>query len=138
MGKFTALEQLKRIIGHDDATSEGYRLPSSLRREIEQTIARESQPAIQVEGRRWFDRVNGNTYHTVKIWVGGEQVYISPISYGYDDHYLQTAKDALHSGGLLPGIENGTPLWRYCEERGIKLIKSVTDGLKRELHKAVS
>ncbi len=50
-----------------------------------------------VEGRRWFDKTYGNTYHTVTITsaINNTLIYESPITYGYDDQYRQTAIDLL-------------------------------------------
>lgn len=62
-----------------------------------------------IAGRRWFQKSYGNTYHTVTIYKDGEQVaYLGP-TYGYDDHYLQTAVDWLRKKGH-PEAEYGT-LW---------------------------
>lgn len=56
-----------------------------------------------VEGKKWFDKINGNTYHTVFIVDAktNKLIYESPITYGYDDAYRQTAFDFLIKGGLL-------------------------------------
>ena len=49
---------------------------------------------MKIEGKRWFQRSYGNTYHTVKVFVNGE-VLKSEITYGYGSHYLQTAAELL-------------------------------------------
>ena len=39
---------------------------------------------------KWFDKVNGNTYHSVKIirCEDGKQIVNKPsYVYGYEDHY---------------------------------------------------
>ena len=54
---------------------------------------------IHIEGRRWFQRTYGNTYHTARVFVGGELVFTSPKSYGYGDSYLQTAAEWLRKNG---------------------------------------
>lgn len=56
-----------------------------------------------VEGYRWFDKVNGNTYHKVVITdlKTKEEVYRSPdIVYGYGDQWQQTAYKELVNKGL--------------------------------------
>jgi len=88
--------------------------------------------AIHVHGRRWFERTNGNTYHSVTVWVDGDQVHRTDFTYGYGDHWLQTATQALDGLGLLPGIKRynsgGTEsLWQYCQDRSIKLVTEVDD-----------
>lgn len=42
-------------------------------------------------GRRWFDRHNGNTYHSVEVVIDGRSRYNSGIEYGYEDAYITTA-----------------------------------------------
>ncbi len=96
--------------------------------------------AIHVEGRRWFDSINGNTYHTAKIWVDGKEIGVAPFQYGYDSQYLESAHEVLHEQGFLPmeSYGNGVPktLRTTCEDLGIELDYEVTDGRKRDLHTA--
>ena len=56
-----------------------------------------------VEGRRWFDKINGNTYHKVYITDARNNSFVfgSPLTYGYDDQYRQTAFDWLIANGLF-------------------------------------
>ena len=62
-----------------------------------------SKSRIDVHARKWFDRVNGNTYHTVKIYIEGngesDTLKTDGIVYGYDDHYEQTACEMLNKAG---------------------------------------
>ena len=45
-----------------------------------------------VNAVRWFDKVNGNTYHSVRITRHKDGMTITaPFQYGYGDHYRQTA-----------------------------------------------
>lgn len=87
---------------------------------------------LHISGRRWFDRVNGNTYHSSSIYVDGEFWDKIKCTYGYGDHYIQSALNLLGTKGMLPGLEHyphgGTEsLWKYCERSGIKLISEVSD-----------
>lgn len=47
-----------------------------------------------VTGAKWFDKVNGNTYHNAKI-VNGEtgETHYTGFQYGYDRAYLESAKN---------------------------------------------
>ena len=56
-----------------------------------------------IEGRRWFDKINGNTYHTIAITSTKDNklIYESPFTYGYDDQYRQTALDYLIKENIL-------------------------------------
>lgn len=67
--------------------------------------------SIHIEGRRWFQRGPGNTYHSVRIWKDGEQVAFLPFQYGYGEGFLQTAFEWLGNNGmpeLLEKHENGS------------------------------
>jgi len=92
---------------------------------------------IRIEGRRWFDRVNGNTYHSARVYVDGELTLAVPFQYGYGDQYMWTAWSALvekrgldveryHSGGME------SP-WRWGERHGVKVSYDAADVLKREV-----
>lgn len=88
---------------------------------------------VFVIGRRWFDRVNGNTYHTAEVEVNGIYVGKSRMTYGYGDYYLETAKEILLQKYDFPkGMNENSPLWQL-REYGVVLNKSVIDGLKRDL-----
>ena len=58
-----------------------------------------------IEGRKWFDKINGNTYHSVTITKitekENEVITEIPMSYGYEDAYKQTAYDKLIQMGLV-------------------------------------
>jgi hypothetical protein len=88
---------------------------------------------VFVIGRRWFDRVNGNTYHTAEVEVNGIYVGKSRMTYGYGDQYLETAKEILLEKYDFPkGMTDRSSLWQL-REYGVVLNKSVIDGLKRDL-----
>lgn len=92
---------------------------------------------ITIVGRRWFDKINGNTYHSVSVVVDGVVVGHEPFAYGYGDGYIQTAGDILKKTTLtLPKYPNGVSqtLWKYCQENEIKLNCFVADvGRRRDL-----
>ena len=87
---------------------------------------------LHISGRRWFDKVGGNTYHSSTVYVDGEFHAKIECTYGYGDHYIQSATQLLDKAGLLPGlgrfVHGGTEsLWRYCERSGIRLVTEVSD-----------
>ena len=57
---------------------------------------------IVIEVKRWFDKINGNTYHSVNVYVNGEFIGRVPFAYGYDRQYLQTAHTMLQEVGIYP------------------------------------
>ena len=86
--------------------------------------------AITVIGKRWFDKINGNTYHSAKVYVNGDQMGYKPFVYGYDDSYKQTGLEILKEVYNIPG--EVTMLWNL-KKHGINLVTSVSDVLKRDL-----
>ena len=60
--------------------------------------------SLHIEGRRWFQKTYGNTYHSVRIFKDGEQIALLPYQYGHGDGYLQTALDWLRANGHIPNV----------------------------------
>ena len=90
---------------------------------------------VTIYGKRWFDRVNGNTYHTAEVEVNGTTLGKSPMTYGYDEQYLETGKEILLQHYDLPrGMTERSPMWQL-RDNGVTLTKYVSDGLKRDLAK---
>lgn len=85
---------------------------------------------LDISAKEWFDEVNGNSYHSVIITVNGEQTLKIPLQYGYGDHYLQAATEALKKEGYP--IEG--QIVRYCRENGIPCTYDIQTGcLKRDV-----
>ena len=69
-----------------------------------QTETQKILPTIKslfIEGRLWFDKINGNTYHAVKIEINGQTIKYLPRCYGYGNQYQETALTWLKSYGLV-------------------------------------
>ena len=87
---------------------------------------------VEVSARRWFQKSYGNTYHKVKVYVNDELIGTSPITYGYGEQYLETAKKILIDKGYFPrALKNAGSLYTFLKNRKIKFIYNVTD-VKRE------
>ena len=91
---------------------------------------------------RWFDRINGNTYHSVRITrtSDGKTIYC-PFQYGYGEHYRQTALKVMLKNNWLPtkyinevqNIPAGRKaLFMYERENNYPIDWYVSDGLKRD------
>lgn len=83
--------------------------------------------SIHIEGRRWFQKTWGNTYHSVRIFEDGKQIAYLHYQYGYGDHFLQTAWEWLGRNGhpeLLEEYENGT--WKNYGTRYLREIMGGT------------
>jgi len=89
---------------------------------------------------KWRDKINGNTYHSVKITrVKDKKVIYGEFQYGYGDQYKSTALDAMADAKWLPvkyrkeNEANGFPYHTYYErENDYPILWNVSHGLKRE------
>lgn len=95
---------------------------------------------IRIEAQEWFDKANGNSYFSSRVYIDGDLKLIMPFQYGYGDHYVDMANQKLDELGFVdcPRGASGVyyPLHRYCEDHDIELITFKQDKcLKRELDK---
>jgi len=88
---------------------------------------------------RWFDKVNGNTYHSVRIIRHSDgAILCCQFQYGYGDQYRYTALDAMARAGWIPARYNepqphgGTYCMAYERENDYPILWNVSDGLKRD------
>jgi hypothetical protein len=91
--------------------------------------------SLFIEAREWFDRVNGNSYFSARIWVDGGQVAILPFQYGYGDQYLYEAQKKLLELGYLPQEGKSRGLWTIAQESGFDLYSAKTNTKKSEMFK---
>ena len=83
--------------------------------------------------KRWFDRVNGNTYHSVRIIRNKDGKMIAcPFTYGYERAYEQTALAAMLKSGWLPKKYNDKNVYLFQRENNYPIEWVVSDGLKRD------
>ena len=83
--------------------------------------------SIEIWAKRWFQKSYGNTYHAVRVYVNGEFIGSSKITYGYGDSYLQTAEEVIKKAGYIKLKKANESLWSYCREKNIKLKYYATD-----------
>lgn len=83
---------------------------------------------------RWFDRVNGNTYHSCRITrVSDKAVIVAPFQYGHGAAYKQSALEVMTKAGWLPSKYNDkNKVFLYRRENGYPIEFIVSDGLKRD------
>ena len=55
---------------------------------------------INVFVKKWFDNVNGNTYHNVNFNYN-DQNYNSGLTYGYESQYKTTLKNMIKKYNLI-------------------------------------
>lgn len=84
-------------------------------------------------GARWFDKVNGNTYHSVRVTrVSDGKTIAAPFQYGYGDHYRQTALEIMLANNWLPETYNRNNIFMFERENDYPIYWTVSDGLKRD------
>lgn len=82
----------------------------------------------------WFDKANGNSYFSARVWLAEKLVVVLPIQYGYGDHGLDCAIKEFVRSTARPDIPCGQAGWRYCEENNLKLsYDKEEDCLKRHV-----
>lgn len=85
-----------------------------------------------VNAVKWFDKVNGNTYHSCEIMRTSDGVKIyCPFEYGYGDAYRQTALNKMIEAGWLEGYTKETA-YSYERENNYPIDWNVRHGLKKE------
>ena len=57
------------------------------------------------EVKRWFDKINGNTYHSVRVFKDSKLLGQENLTYGYEEQYLNTAHQILQKSGEFPTTE---------------------------------
>ena len=89
-----------------------------------------------VEAKKWFDKVNGNTYHSVLITdntTGKSYAIPKGVDFTYGEHYRQTAFEIMNNNNLLPEKYKNGNVWNYERENEYPINWIVSEGLKREM-----
>ena len=84
---------------------------------------------------KWFDKINGNTYHSVNILdtrTGKRYVLPQVYTYGYGDSYKQSTIDILLENKLIPAKYKDN-LYLYDRENNYPIEYNVINGLKRDM-----
>ena len=91
-----------------------------------------SQIKFIAQGVKWRDKVNGNTYHSVRVTrcKDGETIAAN-YQYGYGDHWKDTAKLLMRDNGWIPKKYNGQ-LYLYERENDYPIFWTVREGTKRD------
>lgn len=93
------------------------------------------EKSLFIEGREWFDKVNGNSYFSARIWVDGAQIAILPFQYGYGDQFQHEAQKKLLDLGWLPQAGKSNGLWSIAKELGFDYYSSKSYTKKSEMFK---
>ena len=87
--------------------------------------------SLNIQGRLWFDKANGNSYHAVRIWANGKHLVDIGMTYGYEDMYLHTALVWLKKWQIIPEDTE----YIYNLRDSMDLYTSLNWGLKKDLYK---
>lgn len=78
---------------------------------------------VTIEGRRWFEKTNGNTYHSCDLIVNNEVIDRVSFTYGYGDQYRQTGRELLAMHYDTPLNSTST----HWDEKPYNIRYNVTD-----------
>ena len=87
--------------------------------------------SLNIQGREWYDKYYGNSYHAVRIWANGKHLVDIGMTYGYGDMYLHTALVWLKKWQLIDEDIN----YIYELRDSLDLYTSLNAGLKKDLYK---
>ena len=94
--------------------------------------------------RKWFEKLNGNTYHSTEVYKNGVLLERVPFQYGYGKQWDQTAAQVIarqcprlwknankkaYPNGSKYSLAYGSDIARYTKH---KVITSVTDVTRRK------
>ena len=85
---------------------------------------------VEVYGREWHDKVNGNSYHSVYVSINDKLVITVPFQYGYGDSYIQSATEAMIEAGYLPNPLS-IMINTYCKGKSIHCVCHIQRGCKK-------
>lgn len=99
-----------------------------------------------VIAKLWRDKVNGNTYHSVRcVRCKDNAIVVGYFRYGYGESYKQTALAAMYNAGWFKYYrqDKSTPVgvpYRYTlasiylveREHNYPILWTVSEGLKRD------
>jgi len=84
-------------------------------------------------GVKWFDKVNGNTYHSVRITRCADGAIIAaPFQYGYGDQWQWTAIEIMLNSSWLPSKYNKDNSYLFERENNYPISWNCRNGLKKE------
>ena len=88
-----------------------------------------NQKQFTVIAVKWFDKVNGNTYHSVRVIRHKDGSIITcQYNYGYGDQYKYTALDIMVKAGWIPEDKESPISYRYERDNNYPIIWIVYPG----------
>ena len=102
---------------------------------MSEALSKKISRSLFIECREWFDKVNGNSYFSARIWVDGGQVAILTFQYGYGDQFLYESQKKLLELGYIPQEEKNAGLWTIAQNLNIDFYSSKSNTTKKEMFK---
>jgi hypothetical protein len=117
-----------------DTDSQGFHSPDlcDANDEIEDREEIEMK-SLFIECREWFDKVNGNSYFSARIWVNGGQVAILPFQYGYGDQFIYEAQKKLLGLGYLPQKNKNESIYTTAQKLGFDYYTAKAETKKADM-----
>lgn len=85
---------------------------------------------VDIDALEWFDKINGNSYFSVRIRINGDEVDRRlAFGYGYGDAYRYDSLRLLEILGYVTNDET----YQGLREAGVKVHASIHNALKREV-----
>lgn len=82
---------------------------------------------------KWFDKLNGNSYHSVRVTRCKDgQTIVGGFTYGFGDYYRQTAIEQMIKNKWLPSKYNKDNYYLYERENNYPILWNVANGLKKD------
>ena len=55
-----------------------------------------------IHSKKWRDKLNGNTYHSVRVLnTQNNSLIAAPYQYGYGDQFMESAKKVMNKAGWI-------------------------------------
>jgi hypothetical protein len=93
----------------------------------------EKQIKFIVNGKEWLDRVNGNSYFSVRITrVKDSKILHIPFQYGYGNHYIYVSLEEMIKAGWIPK-KYKRRVFAYERENNYPIHAAITKASKRDV-----
>lgn len=109
--------------------------PLAVERVTEALNKKSIKKSLFIEAREWFDKVNGNSYFSARVWVDGEIITVLPFQYGYGNQNEHEAQKKLIEIGYLPQEGENRGLWSIAKEMGFDYYHAKSFTTKKEMFK---
>jgi len=97
---------------------------------------------LEISIKEWFDKINGNSYFSSRVYYDDELILVLPFQYGYGEHGIGQSFKKIMGDNLIRGAKSwqkrqNSNFIRYpnfCDDKKIKLITHKTENcLKRDV-----